>query len=467
MPSLTPKTDDIFCRAEKTIKIVDGGTVIGNMSFLTVGAVLLGVVCWAPFPPSIRHDGFFPANLGDRIPRQDSCAMLPPERRDGPRGGQDDRISNKECSMRASTMRNGFLIGLTLAAGSVRADNMAVLPPAQPYCPPAWPAPNNLPWAAPGTIPGMPGTAAPGADAAAPAGDMLAERGGTGAAGTSIPTMYGDQLIGPNGNSSSSSRGTNVLSQIFRGGYNIADNESPRPMDRVYLDYNFYNNVLGSINSGSQFDVHRETFGIEKTFLGGDASIGLRLPILETHGSSSLEQAGVGDLTLIFKYAFYNNRQTGDVLSGGLALTVPSGRDFEPSSSPNARPVIFQPWTGSIMTFGDFYVQGFSSIAVPTDSVDSVVAYTDVGMGYFLYNDPCNGAFITAIIPTLECHYNAALNHRGVETDSLTGLDIVSFTGGATLGIRERSQLNIGVNVPVTGPKPYDIEALVQFNWKF
>ena len=237
-------------------------------------------------------------------------------------------------------------------------------------------------------------------------------------------------------------------------------------MDRVYVSYNYYSNVLDSVLLGPQLNVHRETVGIEKTFLGGDASIGLRLPILETR-TSHLNESGLGDLSVVFKYAPYINCKTGDVLSGGLVVTVPSGRDFQATGAPNTHPVILQPWTGSILTFGDFYMQGFTSYAFPLDDrIDSSDWFNDVGIGYFLYRSPCADSLLAAVIPTLECHYTEAVNHRGVNGFP-GGLDIVSLTGGVTLGIGAKSQLNIGVNVPISGPRPYDVEGLIQLNCRF
>src|SRR5262249_45873462 len=53
--------------------------------------------------------------------------------------------------------------------------------------------------------------------------------------------------------------------------YKIADDESPRPVDRIIFNYNYYNDVNGAFNNGlnpgvGRTDVHAETFGFEKTF---------------------------------------------------------------------------------------------------------------------------------------------------------------------------------------------------------
>ena len=72
--------------------------------------------------------------------------------------------------------------------------------------------------------------------------------------------------------------------------------------------------------------LNREVVGFEKTLFGSDISLGVRLPFLQTSGAAGTGIAGdiVGDLTLIGKYAVINNRETGNVLSLGLALTVPT-----------------------------------------------------------------------------------------------------------------------------------------------
>jgi hypothetical protein len=105
---------------------------------------------------------------------------------------------------------------------------------------------------------------------------------------------------------------------VRRGAFKIQENESPRPMDRVYFNYNFYSGVdLGS----KKVDIQRETFGFEKTVLDGNASLGIRVPIFQNLDSKD----DIGDITLIGKYAFFNDRTTGNVISGGVAVTPPTG----------------------------------------------------------------------------------------------------------------------------------------------
>ena len=67
-------------------------------------------------------------------------------------------------------------------------------------------------------------------------------------------------------------------------GFKIADNQSPRPQDRVFFSFDYFNNLNGVVNQAlgapvSHEKVYRELFGVEKTIFDGNASIGLRLPL--------------------------------------------------------------------------------------------------------------------------------------------------------------------------------------------
>jgi hypothetical protein len=255
-----------------------------------------------------------------------------------------------------------------------------------------------------------------------------------------------------------------------RGAFKITENESPRPQDRVFGTYNFYYDVGGSFNAGTglpRTDVNRETVGFEKTFLGGNASLGMRLPILQVEGDSSVARSDIGDLSIIGKYALLNDRETGNVLSGGLVLTVPTGASFLPAGIPDIHPFLLQPFVGGICNLGNFYVQGFSSIAVPTDSRDVTLFFNDVALGYFLYRTRDCGRLITLVAPTVEAHLTTPLNHRGSQALPIGSADILDLTFGTTIGLRAHSTLGVGVVTPVTGPRPFDVEAQVYLNYQF
>jgi hypothetical protein len=258
-----------------------------------------------------------------------------------------------------------------------------------------------------------------------------------------------------------------------RSSFKISENESPRPVDRFFLTYNYYNDLRGltTTDNGSvvtpRFDVHREIVGFEKTFLDQNASIGMRLPIFEETGDGNPNINNIGDLSVVFKYAFVNDRSTGNVWSAGMVVTAPTGPNFLVIEGQSVHPVILQPFTGYIVNLDRWYVQGFFSVAVPTDERDVTLMENDLGVGYRLLERHHGEAALNYLIPTLEAHVTTPLNHRGINSVPIGFPDIVDLTTGVHMGLFDRSDLALGVATPLTGPKPYSVEALVYFNWRF
>jgi len=251
-------------------------------------------------------------------------------------------------------------------------------------------------------------------------------------------------------------------------GIQIVDNDSPRPTDRVYFGYNFYSNVGASLNPGiGGTDVQRQTAGFEKTFLDGDASVGLRLPFVQQYGPFGVSGQDVGDLTILFKYAILNDRDAGNLISTGLLVTTPTGANdgvvlADGSAVPHS--VLLQPWAGFVRTFGRGYVQGISNLIVPTDGRDVTLWGNSLGAGYRLYSDP-NARLLTAITPVAEVHVRTPLNNR----DS-GGLIYMQDQVNANAGVHfrfNRASLSGAVSIPLVGPRPWDVEALTYLNYQF
>jgi hypothetical protein len=285
---------------------------------------------------------------------------------------------------------------------------------------------------------------------------------------------------------------TSVLLGFGGGNFKVAENQTPMPTDRGYLTYNYYNGVRGPGSSSDtpQFtsqstivngvpatvtsvgpggppaiDLHRQTFGFEKTFLDGYASIGMRLPFAQVQGDGSLGQQDIGDMSWLFNYALYRDTATGSVLSAGIMATLPTGPPVYTLAG-NIHPALVQPFFGYRWATDRFYVQGFTSSAFPTDSRFVTGMFNDIAVGYWLYRDRSRDAFISAVIPTLETHVTTPLNHRGANS-LITVPDIVALTGGVHIGFANRAILTIGVTVPVTGPQVFPVEAVAQFNFRF
>lgn len=258
--------------------------------------------------------------------------------------------------------------------------------------------------------------------------------------------------------------------------FKIADNESPMPQDRVFAAFNYFNDYGYAIHNRLgigelQLDAYRTTVGIEKTFCCGAASVGLRLPLLGTRVSGTPWDFGggggqTGDLSLIFKYAPWRNVDTGDLISVGLAVTLPTG---DGENNP-FHGTLAQPFLGYLKNWGRWYVLGFFSIETPIEESDDVtMIFNDLGIGYRLWECPGRSGCLTAVIPTAEVHVNTPLNHRGVlnNADPAATPDTVDLTVGAHLEFFRQARLTLGGVVPVTGPRPFQVELIAFLNVRF
>lgn len=163
----------------------------------------------------------------------------------------------------------------------------------------------------------------------------------------------------------------------------ISEDQSPRPQDRVYFMFNYFQGVNDQVNQRLQApigytQVFRYIGGFEKTFFGGQGSIGIRAPLDSvTANPSSTAPSGnvggtstaVGDLSIFGKYILLENRETGSLLSGGLAISAPTGpgrfaglNAFAPSPHGTS----FQPFVGYIYNMGNLYFHGFTIVDVTT-----------------------------------------------------------------------------------------------------
>jgi hypothetical protein len=269
-------------------------------------------------------------------------------------------------------------------------------------------------------------------------------------------------------------------------GVKFSENQSPRPQDRFFFTTNYYQGINDAINRRLQSpigytQVYRYILGAEKTFLDGQASLGFRMPIdtltanpIPSQRSSSVggTSTAVDDISIFAKYVLWENRETGNLLAGGMALSLPTGpgnfAGFKSFSSP-VNTTEFQPYLGYIINSGRWYLQGFSIIDVPANPSSPTYIFNDVGIGYFLRRpDPDSRVdeLITTIAPTFEVHVNDPLNHRDVfNPKDIAGVtDIVDLTYGINVGVRRNTLFTFAIVTPVTSPKPFDFEAVAFVN---
>ncbi len=251
-------------------------------------------------------------------------------------------------------------------------------------------------------------------------------------------------------------------------GFAISDDESPRPVDRVFLSYNYFSDVSRSTIPASipSINAERQLIGFEKTFLSGDASVGVRLPFLQYNGFGDIEDNAIGDLSVIFKFAWLNDQETGDILSTGLVVTAPTGTAnvelADGSFAPHA--TLIQPWGGFIYNMQQIFFQGFSSFAVPTDRRDPTLFMNSIAAGWWLYKNP-NSEYLNAVVPVAELHVNTPLDHRST-AEQIYFQDELNATVGVYATFK-RFTIGGAVGVPFVGPRPYNVEAIANINVRF
>jgi hypothetical protein len=246
-------------------------------------------------------------------------------------------------------------------------------------------------------------------NAPSPFSEAMASAGesGTQPAASYAPGFFGDLIGGPALVVATVQTQSGFVTRVIQsfdvpqsGGLKVAESDSPRPGDRVYYYYNLYGGIAVAPDDPSVplMQVNRHVFGFEKSFLGGDASFGMRLPVFSLAGSVSYETGFAGDLSILAKYAVINDRQSGNVLSGGLIITAPTGGsphflnlanpgDIRPPT-PRNFPVTVQPFAGWIYNpLERLYVHGFHSVAVSTDPNEPTFMSNDLGLGFWLFRD--------------------------------------------------------------------------------
>ena len=86
----------------------------------------------------------------------------------------------------------------------------------------------------------------------------------------------------------------------------IAENESPWTANRLFVTYNYFNEIQQGRrrNDDLDIDVHREVIGFEKTFFNSKFSVGMRLPFstrVETFLDETDSETNFGNMSLIGK----------------------------------------------------------------------------------------------------------------------------------------------------------------------
>jgi len=256
---------------------------------------------------------------------------------------------------------------------------------------------------------------------------------------------------------------------VVRGAFKVTENESPRPTTRFYVSYYYYDQVFNSISGPDvpRTQVHQEIIGYEQAFLDNKVSLSVRIPYNQLRSDNFFSQTGIGDLSFVAKVAVYEDRSIGDLISTGIVVTAPTGdRPYANTlTGDTIRGWYLQPFVGYVIGNGDWFLQGLSSLVVPTDDRDAMLLANSAQIVYYAYRNP--GGILSAWMPTIECHLNTPLTHRGSKNEPVGFPDSFTALAGSQFVIKDRSALGFAVGAPLTGPRPFSLQLSAQFNLFF
>ena len=284
----------------------------------------------------------------------------------------------------------------------------------------------------------------------------------------------------------------------------IAENTSPIPRDRVFLNYSDFNGVPLILNG---VNVNRVTPGFEKTFFEGMSSIEVRTPFASTLSndlyvlnSNDTQSTQFGNLTIYLKQLLY--RSDDFAVSGGLGLALPTASNVNVFLNSNQQllsiknqSVHLLPFLGSVYSPSEqFFVQQFLQFDFDTngDNVEARNAtgglssigrlrdmsylYYSIGSGYWIYNNPDSDRLFTRIAPIAELHYNKSITSTDTLTSPLVNVgqsglnqDLLNGTIGLTAMMGQNKTLTLGYVTPLSSidHRQFNSEFRVIFNWFF
>jgi hypothetical protein len=288
--------------------------------------------------------------------------------------------------------------------------------------------------------------------------------------------------------------------------FSIAQNNSPVPRDRVYLDYGFFNDIPGGIQDASRY-----TLGFEKQHLGGLASWELRIPftssvdhdqIVPSIDAQQRSHFEFGNLLAVWKGLFYYTDDS--AWTAGLGVSIPTANDVQWSLANGQRiaqvrndAVHLLPYVavshhwglrGFAQTFAqfDFDVNGNAVYGNSPDSTipgfpmigrinDPSMFSSSTSIGYWLYENDA-AMWLSGLAMVTEFHYASTLQSADIVsgngltlTENSRRTDILNLTVGTQMRVRTQGQVGIGVAIPLNSgdDQQFDYQVLVQANRSF
>jgi len=277
----------------------------------------------------------------------------------------------------------------------------------------------------------------------------------------------------------------------------IAENNRALPSDRVFFNYNHYENALTTgVQPGSTRSraVDQYTIGVEKTFHDGLCSLEIRQPFIGTH-HANMEDLGftggeVGNLGIGVKHLLLTREHC--MVGVGLGIEVPTGNGLEGAAAGRDfkvynDAVYLAPWIGFMKTHGDarWFCTGFlqmnlaangNRVSYDGNSLGRIneqnLLYFDLAMGYWLCSRP-DALRLRGMALVAEYHYTTTVQDADIVNtgDSQTMIGIGNpynrtDVSNATIGLHTivgKSTLGLGVVLPLQNDANRMFDAEIQF----
>ncbi|MCA9051944.1 MAG: hypothetical protein KDA89_24565 [Planctomycetaceae bacterium] len=279
------------------------------------------------------------------------------------------------------------------------------------------------------------------------------------------------------------------------GRLKLAENTSPIPRDRVFVNYSYFNDV----NLAGGYDVHRITPGFEKTFANGNMSVEMRFPFADTASSTFNANRGpqnateFGNMSVWLKALLAQDSVW--TISSGLGITLPTAEDYIAQGTNNRglavenKAVHLLPFIGGLYTPDDrWFVQGmvqadidangnrvFAGPDVAPYSVfagrasDNTFLFTDISAGYWIYKSQSPYDAVQGIAPILEIHHNTTLDNGDavplIGVNAPGSLSVTNAVVGLTTKLRDNKYFTVGYATPIGKDRQFDGELRLLFNW--
>jgi hypothetical protein len=354
--------------------------------------------------------------------------------------------------------------------------------------------------------------------------DSLASSFGAASAPQSAaPFMIGDSFGGGGGQFvfTFSDSGVSKFAIPAGGGggpMKIADNSSPLPRCRAFVNYNYFSHAVqssisdvnGITTSSQNLNVNRYTFGWEQCFADGLFSVELRVPFASTIGSDqtafqdATQATQFGHVTGTLKAILYQTETW--ALTGGLALNTPSSNNFRVFNPLTTNPTLLaqvndqsihlQPFLGYISTPNSrLFVQAFAQFDFDTRGNDVLLnngtnlqragivqdqslLFLDASIGYWAFRDSNKNRGITGIAPMIELHYTTTLQNAdtlnvpdlGVTYgNTFNRIDVLNLTSGVSVFFGQRTFITLAGTSPMAAfpNRFFNGEATVLYNYLF